>query len=85
MDIRTHMSTLTADTAAQELLDRFNVKIDEIPVVICSGKSVLRNPTTQQLAQCLGLSGKVDESRILDVAIVGAGPAGSGGGGLRRF
>jgi thioredoxin reductase (NADPH) len=67
---------LDSDTAAQELLDRFNVKIDEIPVVICSGKAVLRNPTTQHLAQCLGLSGKVAESHILDVAIVGAGPAG---------
>jgi len=67
---------LDTDTTAQELLDRFNVKIDEIPVVVCSGKAVQRNPTTQQLAQCLGLSGKVDEAHILDVAIVGAGPAG---------
>jgi thioredoxin reductase (NADPH) len=67
---------LDSDTTAQELLDRFNVKIDEIPIVICSGKAVQRNPTTQQLAQCLGLSGKVDEAHILDVAIVGAGPAG---------
>jgi thioredoxin reductase (NADPH) len=67
---------LDTDTAAQELLDRFNVKIDEIPVVICSGKAVQRNPTTQQLAQCLGLSGNVDEAHIVDVAIVGAGPAG---------
>jgi len=67
---------LDSDTTAQELLDRFNVKIDEIPVVVCSGKAVQRNPTTQQLAQCLGLSGRVDESHILDVAIVGAGPAG---------
>jgi thioredoxin reductase (NADPH) len=67
---------LDSDTTAQELLDRFNVKIDEIPIVICSGKAVQRNPTTQQLAQCLGLSGKVDESHIVDVVIVGAGPAG---------
>jgi thioredoxin reductase (NADPH) len=67
---------LDSDTTSQELLDRFNVKIDEIPVVICSGKTVQRNPTTQQLAHCLGLSGTVDEAHILDVAIVGAGPAG---------
>jgi thioredoxin reductase (NADPH) len=67
---------LDSDAAAQQLLDRFNVTIDEIPVVICSGKAVQRNPTTQQLAHCLGLSGKVDEAHILDVAIVGAGPAG---------
>src|SRR5271169_4878647 len=67
---------LDADTTAQELLDRFNLKIHEIPVVICSGKVVLRNPTTQQLAGCLGFAGTVDESRIRDVVIVGAGPAG---------
>jgi thioredoxin reductase (NADPH) len=67
---------LDSDTTAQELLDRFNVKIDEIPVVICSGNAVLRNPTTQRLAECLGFSGTVDESRIRDVAIVGGGPAG---------
>src|SRR5580693_2534592 len=67
---------LDNDTTAQELLDRFNVKIDEIPVVICSGKAVQRNPTTQELAEGLGFAGRVDESHILDVAIVGAGPAG---------
>jgi thioredoxin reductase (NADPH) len=67
---------LDSDTAAQELLDRFNVNIDEIPVVICSGKAVMRNPTTQQLAECLGFAGTVDETRIRDVVIVGGGPAG---------
>jgi thioredoxin reductase (NADPH) len=67
---------LDSDTTSQELLDRFNLTIDEIPVVICSGKAVLRNPTTQEVAECLGFAGTVDESRIRDVAIVGAGPAG---------
>ena len=67
---------LDSDAASQELLDRFDLKIDEIPVVLCSGKAVLRNPTTQHLAECLGLSVAVDESRIRDVVIVGAGPAG---------
>jgi thioredoxin reductase (NADPH) len=67
---------LDSDTTAQELLDRFSLTIDEIPVAICSGKAVLRNPTTQRLAQCLGFAGTVDESRIRDVAIVGGGPAG---------
>ncbi len=67
---------LDSDATAQELLDRFNLKIDEIPVVICGGKAVLRNPTMRQLAECLGFAGTVDKSRIRDVAIVGAGPAG---------
>jgi thioredoxin reductase (NADPH) len=67
---------LDSDADAQGLLDRFNLTIDEIPVLICSGTTVLRNPTTQKLAECLGFSGTVDESRIRDVAIVGGGPSG---------
>lgn len=67
---------LDSDKGSQELLDRFGVKLEDIPVVICSGANVLRNPTNQKLAECLGFSGRVDQSRIYDVAIVGAGPAG---------
>ncbi len=67
---------LDSDKGSQELLDRFDIKLEDIPVVICSGTSVLRNPTNQQLAECLGFTGLIDQSRIRDVAIVGAGPAG---------
>ncbi|MGC1784516.1 MAG: FAD-dependent oxidoreductase [Acidobacteriaceae bacterium] len=67
---------LDSDKASQELLDRFDIKLEDIPVVICSGTSVLRNPTNQQLAQCLGFTGRIDQYCIRDVAIVGAGPAG---------
>jgi thioredoxin reductase (NADPH) len=68
---------LDRDKGSQELLDRFGIKLEEIPVVICSATGVaLRNPTNQKLAECLGLTGRVEESRVYDVAIVGAGPAG---------
>jgi thioredoxin reductase (NADPH) len=68
---------LDRDKDSQELLDRFGIRLEEIPVVICSATgSLLRNPTNPQLADCLGLTGRVDESRVYDVAIVGAGPAG---------
>jgi thioredoxin reductase (NADPH) len=67
---------LDTDKGSQELLDRFDIQLEEIPVVICSGAKVLRNPTNQRLAECLGLTGPVDESHVYDVAIVGAGPAG---------
>ena len=69
---------LDSDKTSQELLDRFDIKLEDIPVVICSGKNVLRNPTDQKLAECLGFMGHMDEHRIHDVAIVGAGPAGLG-------
>lgn len=68
---------LDRDKGSQELLDRFGIQLEEVPVVICSAtKAVLRNPTNQQLAECLGLTGRIEESRVYDVAIVGAGPAG---------
>jgi thioredoxin reductase (NADPH) len=68
---------LDTDKTSQELLDRFDVKLDEIPVVICnSTRCVLRNPTIQQLADRVGLNVAIDESQIRDVIIVGAGPAG---------
>lgn len=67
---------LDADKSSQELLDRFHVDPAEIPVVVCSGGTVLKNPTIQKLADCLGLNISVDESQIRDLIIVGAGPAG---------
>jgi thioredoxin reductase (NADPH) len=67
---------LDADKSSQELLDRFHVDPSEVPVVVCSGGTVLRNPTIQKLADCLGLNISVDESQIRDLIIVGAGPAG---------
>ncbi len=67
---------LDTDKTSQELLDRFEVKTEEVPVVICNGQTVLRNPSIQQLADCLGLNVSIDQSQIRDVIIVGAGPAG---------
>jgi thioredoxin reductase (NADPH) len=67
---------LDTDETSQELLDRFHITVDEIPVVICAGRSVMRNPSVQELADCLGFNATVDESQVHDVVIVGAGPSG---------
>src|SRR2546428_3267940 len=37
-----------------------------------------KNPTIQQLADCLGLNPTLDRTQIWDVVIIGAGPAGLG-------
>src|SRR3989449_1275754 len=67
---------LDADKTSQELLDRFEVKLDEIPVIICNVRGVLRNPSIPELAECLGLNSAIDESQVRDLIIVGAGPSG---------
>jgi len=67
---------LDVDKTYQDLLDRFNVTVNEIPVVICNGKTVLRNPTTQEVADCLGFNPVVSPEKVRDLVIVGAGPSG---------
>ncbi len=67
---------LDTDKTSQELLDRFDVKPAEIPVVICNGGVVMRSPSIQKLAECLGLNSGIDEAQIRDLIIVGAGPSG---------
>jgi len=67
---------LDADKTSQELLDRFGVKVDEVPVIICNAGVVLRNPTPKKLADCLGFNANVGEAHVRDVIVVGAGPSG---------
>lgn len=67
---------LDTDKTSQALLDRFEIKLADVPVVICNGRTVLRNPTTQQLADCLGLNANISNSQVRDVIVVGAGPSG---------
>jgi len=69
---------LDADTGAQDLLDRFAVTPAEIPVVICNGETVLRNPSIHELAKCLGLNANITATEVRDLVIVGAGPSGLG-------
>ena len=67
---------LDRDADVRDLLDRFHVDPAELPVVICRGETVLKNPSNQEIADCLGFNGRIDQSHRRDVVIVGAGPAG---------
>ena len=67
---------LDRDPGVQELLDRFHVTVAEVPVLICRGNVVLRNPTNQQIAACLGLNEAIDQTKVRDLVIIGGGPAG---------
>ena len=67
---------LDRDSEVQELMDRFGVSASDLPVVICRGELVLRNPTNQEIANCLGFNEGIDQTHVRDLVIVGAGPAG---------
>ncbi|WP_322062610.1 FAD-dependent oxidoreductase [Paraburkholderia sp. J63] len=58
------------------VIERFAARCEDLPLVICPDGSVLRHPTSPELATCLGLLPELDGERVYDVAVVGAGPAG---------
>jgi thioredoxin reductase (NADPH) len=64
------------DSCAQTLLKRFTIQPEHLPIVLCPGGEILRNPTEGELARCIGLVKPIDATIVYDTAIVGAGPAG---------
>jgi thioredoxin reductase (NADPH) len=67
---------LDRDEGVQTLLDHFKIGAADVPVLICRGEIVLRNPTNRAIADCLGFNASIDETAVRDLIIVGAGPAG---------
>jgi len=67
---------IDADASVRELLERFHVRVEDLPVVVCRGSIVLKNPSNEEVAANLGMNQQIDDDRIRDLIVVGAGPAG---------
>jgi thioredoxin reductase (NADPH) len=66
----------STDACAQTLIERFEVTPEELPIVLCPSGKLLRNPSEDQIARCVGLVGPIDPNKLYDVVVIGAGPAG---------
>ena len=64
------------DPEVQTVLDHFEIRLTDIPVLICRGQLVLRNPSNSEAAACFGLNAAIDEGGVYDLIVVGAGPSG---------
>jgi thioredoxin reductase (NADPH) len=67
---------LERDPDVQNLLDSFQISAGEIPVLICRGQLALRNPSNQEIADCLGFNESIDQIHVHDLVVIGAGPSG---------
>ncbi len=65
----------TSDPDAAAFLEGFGLNGDDLPVVIAD-EQILRNPSTHEVADALGVAVAIDQDRLHDVIVVGAGPAG---------
>src|ERR1039458_839379 len=52
-----------ADPEVQTVLDQFGVPLADIPVLICRRTVALRNPSSSEVAACLGLNAGVGQCR----------------------
>jgi thioredoxin reductase (NADPH) len=64
------------DPGVQAVLDQFEIRVADIPVLICGGHLVLRNPSNVAAADYFGLNTGIDEGDVYDLIVVGAGPSG---------
>ena len=64
------------EDGAAILMEKFHLTRGDLPIVVCMDGSMLRNPTENALARCIGLTHAIDSTKCYDVAIIGAGPAG---------
>jgi len=64
------------DPDVQNVLDHFEIKVTDIPVLICRGRLVLRNPSNSEAADCFGLNEGIACVDLYDLVIIGAGPSG---------
>jgi len=67
--------TLDSDDEARVLMESAGAELSDLPLVLLTDDAPLKNPTTDELADSVGLHGHAS-SPAYDLAIVGAGPAG---------
>jgi thioredoxin reductase (NADPH) len=71
---------IDTDASTRDLLERFHVTVEDLPVVVCRASIVLKNPSNEEVAANLGMNQQIDDDRVRDVIVVGAGPAGLAAG-----
>src|SRR5215470_12814089 len=63
------------DPSVRATLEHFGMEVGDVPVLIRTGKQVLKKPTIEEVADCLGLN-RLSRDVVRDLVVIGAGPAG---------
>jgi thioredoxin reductase (NADPH) len=70
------LKDIDTDEDARDCLARFHLQSADLPVVVCRGQVVLKNPSNAEVAACLGMNPQFDATKVRDVIVIGAGPSG---------
>ena len=69
-----HVVDASVDVDAAALVEQYGAAASE-PLVVCPDGTVLRQPSDDALARCIGMVDVAEHDEVFDVAVVGAGPA----------
>jgi thioredoxin reductase (NADPH) len=64
------------DEDAKAFIEQYARSPDDLPLIVCPDGTVLRNPSEDELARCIGMLDIGGSDNVYDVAVIGAGPAG---------
>ena len=69
---------LEGSPEAEAMLRELDVPVEDLPIVVVPGLPLLRNPSSRELLDALGMSGAgaTDLAAVCDLLVVGAGPGG---------
>jgi thioredoxin reductase (NADPH) len=67
---------LETDEQAEALLRQFNVPASATPIVMDGEGTWHSNPSLADIGACMGMISRMEEGRVYDLIVVGAGPAG---------
>jgi thioredoxin reductase (NADPH) len=71
-----HLVISCASERGRQLLDDLALPPKDLPILICACGRVLKRPTNEEAGAWLGITPKLREDTLYDVAVIGAGPAG---------
>lgn len=64
------------DARAADLVALHRPALAELPLVLCPGSAIKKNPTLVDIGRCIGMLRDFDEQKVWDLIVVGGGPAG---------
>ncbi len=71
-----HLVLNCASERGRQLINDLDLPAEDLPLLICACGRVLKRPSNEEAAAWLGITPKLSEDAVYDVAIIGSGPAG---------
>src|SRR3984885_3636233 len=71
-----HMVLSCASERGRQLINDLDLPPEDLPLLVCACGRVLKRPSNEEAGAWLGITPKLRQDALYDVAVIGSGPAG---------